>query len=100
MRCIPHMTVGENMAFSLRLRNADATMTKERVAKAAKILNLDAAARRPPRELSGGQRQRVAMGRAIVRDPEGVPVRRAAVQSRCEAARRDARPRSRRCTSA
>ena len=66
----PHMTVGENMAFSLRLRNADATMTKERVDKAAKILNLDALLERHPRELSGGQRQRVAMGRAIVRDPK------------------------------
>ena len=66
----PHMTVGENMAFSLRLRNADAAMTKERVAKAAKILNLDALLDRHPRELSGGQRQRVAMGRAIVRDPK------------------------------
>src|SRR6266404_4868871 len=66
----PHMTVGENMAFSLRLRNADATMTKDRVAKAAKILNLDALLERHPRELSGGQRQRVAMGRAIVRDPK------------------------------
>jgi multiple sugar transport system ATP-binding protein len=66
----PHMTVGENMAFSLRLRNADAAMTKERVDKAAKILNLDALLERHPRELSGGQRQRVAMGRAIVRDPK------------------------------
>ena len=66
----PHMTVGENMAFSLKLRNADAAMTKERVAKAAKILNLDALLARYPRELSGGQRQRVAMGRAIVRDPK------------------------------
>ena len=66
----PHMTVGENMAFSLKLRNADVALTKERVAKAAKILNLDALLDRHPRELSGGQRQRVAMGRAIVRDPK------------------------------
>ena len=66
----PHMTVGENMAFSLRLRNAEKGMTAERVAKAAKILNLDALLGRYPRELSGGQRQRVAMGRAIVRDPK------------------------------
>jgi multiple sugar transport system ATP-binding protein len=66
----PHMTVGENMAFSLRLRRADAALTKERVAKAAKILNLDQLLDRYPRELSGGQRQRVAMGRAIVRDPK------------------------------
>jgi len=66
----PHMTVGENMAFSLKLRKADAALTSERVAKAAKILNLDALLDRHPRELSGGQRQRVAMGRAIVRDPK------------------------------
>ncbi|MBS0447245.1 MAG: sn-glycerol-3-phosphate ABC transporter ATP-binding protein UgpC [Proteobacteria bacterium] len=66
----PHMTVGENMAFSLRLRNADAALTKQRVADAARILNLDRLLERYPRELSGGQRQRVAMGRAIVRDPK------------------------------
>ena len=66
----PHMTVGENMGFSLRLRNADKSVTDERVARAAKILNLDALLGRYPRELSGGQRQRVAMGRAIVRDPK------------------------------
>ena len=58
----PHMTVGENMAFSLKLRKADAALTNERVAKAAKILNLDQLLDRHPRELSGGQRQRVAMG--------------------------------------
>jgi len=66
----PHMTVGENMAFSLRLRDADKGVTAERVANAAKILNLDKLLERYPRELSGGQRQRVAMGRAIVRDPK------------------------------
>ncbi len=66
----PHMTVRDNMAFSLKLRKADAAITNERVAKAAKILNLDFLLDRFPRELSGGQRQRVAMGRAIVRDPK------------------------------
>ncbi|VTU24691.1 sn-glycerol-3-phosphate import ATP-binding protein UgpC [Variovorax sp. PBL-H6] len=66
----PHMTVGENMGFSLRLRNADKGVTEQRVTDAAKILNLDALLARYPRELSGGQRQRVAMGRAIVRDPK------------------------------
>jgi multiple sugar transport system ATP-binding protein len=66
----PHMTVGENMAFSLKLRKADKSETDERVNRAAKILNLDALLHRYPRELSGGQRQRVAMGRAIVRDPK------------------------------
>ncbi|VTU32494.1 ABC transporter ATP-binding protein [Variovorax sp. PBL-E5] len=66
----PHMTVGENMGFSLRLRNAEKSVTEQRVADAAKILNLDQLLGRYPRELSGGQRQRVAMGRAIVRDPK------------------------------
>ncbi len=66
----PHMTVRENMGFSLRLRKADKGTTEERVAKASSILNLDPLLDRFPRELSGGQRQRVAMGRAIVRDPK------------------------------
>jgi multiple sugar transport system ATP-binding protein len=66
----PHMTVGDNMGFSLKLRRADAKLTKERVDHAAKILNLGPYLERYPRELSGGQRQRVAMGRAIVRDPK------------------------------
>ena len=66
----PHMTVRENMAFSLKLRKADAEMTNKRVGDAARILNLDVLLERYPRELSGGQRQRVAMGRAIVRDPK------------------------------
>jgi multiple sugar transport system ATP-binding protein len=66
----PHMTVRENMGFSLRLRNADKATTDGRVANAARILNLDPLLDRFPRELSGGQRQRVAMGRAIVRDPK------------------------------
>ena len=66
----PHMTVGENMGFSLRLRKAEKELTERRVADAAKILNLDQLLGRYPRELSGGQRQRVAMGRAIVRDPK------------------------------
>ena len=66
----PHMTVRDNMAFSLKLRKADAKITAERVANAARILNLDALLDRFPKELSGGQRQRVAMGRAIVRDPK------------------------------
>jgi len=66
----PHMTVADNMAFSLKLRKADAAMIAERVNRASKILNLDPYLKRFPRELSGGQRQRVAMGRAIVRDPK------------------------------
>ena len=66
----PHMTVGDNMGFSLKLRKADPALTKERVDNAARILNLGPYLERFPRELSGGQRQRVAMGRAIVRDPK------------------------------
>src|SRR5213596_3683395 len=66
----PHMTVADNMGFSLRLRKADPALTRERVANAARILNLGPYLARFPRELSGGQRQRVAMGRAIVRDPK------------------------------
>ena len=65
----PHMTVRDNMGFSLRLRNADKKTTEDRVASAARILNLELLLDRFPRELSGGQRQRVAMGRAIVRQP-------------------------------
>jgi multiple sugar transport system ATP-binding protein len=66
----PHMTVGENMGFSLKLRNTDKAIIAERVAKAAGILGLDKLLERYPRQLSGGQRQRVAMGRAIVRNPQ------------------------------
>jgi len=66
----PHMTVFDNMAFSLKLRKADAKVTAERVNRAAEILNLTPYLQRYPRQLSGGQRQRVAMGRAIVRDPQ------------------------------
>src|SRR6202795_4829318 len=58
----PHMTVRENMGFSLRLRDEKKKVTAERVDNAAKILNLIHYLDRYPRELSGGQRQRVAMG--------------------------------------
>ena len=66
----PHMTVYDNMAFSLKLRKAAKPLIEERVRKAADILNLSQLLQRYPRQLSGGQRQRVAMGRAIVRDPQ------------------------------
>ncbi|MBI3453729.1 MAG: sn-glycerol-3-phosphate ABC transporter ATP-binding protein UgpC [Rhodospirillales bacterium] len=66
----PHMTVYDNMGFSLKLRRADKAVVDERVKKAADILNLSTLLHRYPRQLSGGQRQRVAMGRAIVRDPQ------------------------------
>ncbi len=66
----PHMTVAENMGFSLKLRKAPKTEITARVDKAASILGLSPLLERYPRQLSGGQRQRVAMGRAIVRDPQ------------------------------
>src|SRR5690349_14933175 len=64
-----HMTVKDNMSFSLTLAKRPQSEIDEKVAWAAKILNLEPYLARFPRELSGGQRQRVAMGRAIVRDP-------------------------------
>ncbi|SHJ75218.1 multiple sugar transport system ATP-binding protein [Aureimonas altamirensis DSM 21988] len=66
----PHMTVGDNMAFSLKLKGAPASEIESRVKPAAQILGLSHLLDRFPRQLSGGQRQRVAMGRAIVRDPQ------------------------------
>ena len=65
----PHMTVADNMAFSLRMRKTPKAEINRRVNDAAAILGLDALLKRKPRQLSGGQRQRVALGRAIVRDP-------------------------------
>ena len=66
----PHMTVRDNMAFSLKLAKAPQAAMDERVNRAAAILGLAGLLDRYPRQLSGGQRQRVAMGRAIVRDPQ------------------------------
>jgi multiple sugar transport system ATP-binding protein len=66
----PHMTVADNMAFSMKLRGASKSEINERVHRAASILGLTQLLQRFPRQLSGGQRQRVAMGRAIVRDPQ------------------------------
>ncbi len=66
----PHMTVFENMAFSLRLAKYETDEIKKRVDRASQILGLHQLLERYPRQLSGGQRQRVAMGRAIVRDPK------------------------------
>jgi len=65
----PHMTVRENMGFSLKLSKAPLAEATAKIARAAEILGLGDLLERRPRELSGGQRQRVAMGRAIVRDP-------------------------------
>jgi len=66
----PHMTVYENMAFSLKLKKVDKTEIDRKVREAAQILDITQYLDRKPKALSGGQRQRVAIGRAIVRDPK------------------------------
>ena len=66
----PHMTVYDNMAFSLKLRKTPKDQIDKMVREAAKILDLEKLLDRKPKALSGGQRQRVAMGRAIVRNPK------------------------------
>jgi multiple sugar transport system ATP-binding protein len=66
----PHMTVYDNMAFSLKLRNFPKDEIKQRVEEAAEMLGLTPYLARKPKALSGGQRQRVAVGRAIVRKPK------------------------------
>jgi multiple sugar transport system ATP-binding protein len=66
----PHMTVRDNMAFSLMLAKKGKAEVDQKVGRAAEILGLGQLLERFPRQLSGGQRQRVAMGRAIVRDPQ------------------------------
>ena len=64
----PHLTVYENMAFPLKIRNEDKKTIEKKVKEAASILGLEELLKRKPKELSGGQRQRVALGRAIVRN--------------------------------
>ncbi|HUQ22978.1 MAG TPA: sn-glycerol-3-phosphate ABC transporter ATP-binding protein UgpC [Gaiellaceae bacterium] len=66
----PHLSVADNIAFGLRLRKTSKSVINERVAWAAKMLDLTPYLERRPKQLSGGQRQRVAMGRAIVRQPQ------------------------------
>jgi multiple sugar transport system ATP-binding protein len=66
----PHLSVYENIAFSLRLKHEKKEEIDRRVQEAARILGLEGFLKRKPRALSGGQRQRVAMGRAIVRQPQ------------------------------
>jgi len=66
----PHMSLADNMSFALRLANVDKAVIRDKVQRAAEILNLTQYLQRTPKELSGGQRQRVALGRAIVRQPQ------------------------------
>ena len=66
----PHMTVAENLAFGLRMRNVEQSKIKERVETVARSLSIDLLLNRKPKQLSGGQQQRVALGRAIVREPK------------------------------
>ena len=66
----PHMTVGENMGFPLKLAGVDKGTIQKKVNEAAEMLELTQHLDRKPSNLSGGQRQRVAMGRAIVRSPK------------------------------
>ena len=66
----PHMTVYENMAFSLKLKKENKDEIDRKVKEAAEILDITSYLDRKPKALSGGQRQRVAIGRAIVRDPQ------------------------------
>jgi ABC-type sugar transport system ATPase subunit len=67
----PHMTVFDNLAFSLRNQKVRKAEIDRRVRQTADVLELGELLKRKPRQLSGGQRQRVALGRAIVREPKG-----------------------------
>lgn len=65
----PHMTIADNIAYPLRVRKLDQNERQNRVAKVAKMLEIEPLLDRKPRQLSGGERQRVALARAIVREP-------------------------------
>ena len=87
----PHLTVRDNLAFGLKMRKTPKDEIARRIGEAAEMLGLVPLLDRRPAQLSGGQRQRVAMGRAVVRRPKRLPLRRAAVEPRRVAARADAR---------
>ena len=86
----PHMTVFENMAYGLKIRKFSKEEIKKRVDAAAQILELGHLLDRRPRALSGGQRQRRGHGPRHRARTKGLPVRRAAVEPGCQAARGDA----------
>ena len=97
----PHMTVAQNIAFSLKhARGARGTRSRSGSRTTARLLGLEDLLDRRPKQLSGGQRQRVAMGRAIIREPQVVPDGRAALEPRREAPGADARRDRARCRSA
>ena len=88
----PHMTVAQNIGFSLELSRVPKQRDPASAStETAALLGLEALLDRRPKQLSGGQRQRVAMGRAIIRAAAGVPDGRAALEPRRAAARADAR---------
>jgi len=91
----PHMTVAQNIGFSLSLQKLSKAEIRARVEDAARVLGLTEHLGRKPAQLSGGQRQRVAMGRAIRAFTGGIPDGRAALQPRRQAARAHARRGSR-----
>ncbi len=66
----PHMSVAENLAFGLKMRNENSTKIEDRIGEVARSLNIEHLLKRKPKQLSGGQQQRVALGRAIARQPQ------------------------------
>ncbi len=86
----PHMTVFDNVAYGLRVRNEKGAALKEKVHHALDLVKMGAYAERNASQLSGGQQQRVALARALRVLADGPSVRRAAVEPRRQAARRDA----------
>jgi multiple sugar transport system ATP-binding protein len=66
----PHLTVAENLAFGLKMRQVEKKIINTKVAQVAEMLNIDYLLKRKPKQLSGGQQQRVALGRAIIREPK------------------------------
>ena len=86
----PHLSVGENIAYPLRIRGASKEEQKKRVDELLALIHLPGYADRPVAKLSGGQRQRVAIARALGALAQTVPARRAAFGARRQAARGDA----------